>query len=834
MSNRTSSRRSANLPTTQNRSSIPNIRTFSNKTPSALHFNGIHDDTLITLLGYLLGKDVTINAIDGSVYTGTFTGTERMSKEEISIVLRYATILKDGSKKGIAILRDIRGSTIGKLQIPLSRMQYLGSTKIDFASFSPGARVTDTSASAKGFAIDGEISRLNSAFGKPSKQLQRFNDFTEIPNTTNNNSSTLDEQTFGDLATPNGNRSRKWDQFQVNEDKFGIKTSFDEDEYTTKLDRHGAGFAEKQREAARLASEIEREASENVHIREERNQDLGGDFNEEDLYSGVQRPTPPNLPEPVKKNIAEPREKPRLSYAAAAAGKIKNTSTKSTADKAQSQQTTKPTTQSTAKKDNDHTNANEMQTKAGNSREKSGRDLSQLAKVRSAPTGRKSPKRDSPLVTSAPVNSSTVGVLNLDAQTAKPEHRKRFEEFKANRGRQSITDNREKITDDMKNFSSNFNSKISSKNSQNRRSQGTNNNNSPPPITSNNGPSTPRTTTDTTAVESKQQQSTSTGISSVSENKQNSETKEPESKKESNKAADVSKTPATSGVADKEVKDQPKDIAVKISKGDTASSIEETSEKVKDKKSDTSSNTNASKPKQKTKLKSKLNPNAQEFKLNPNAPSFEPAPKPSPAPQNKGSYPYSPGGGAARMEYSQPMQPIQGYPMPVQNMHVPYGQHYPMVISNAIPAPVANGSGFQYVQGGFPGQYPSHTTAVPLAPYQMNQVMLAQAQAQQRIPTHPFQFYASRVFPPGHAGASHLAPAPQPAAMYQPNTAPMPMQQQHVANNAMGMMARGGGHGNRRGRGRGRYHGQVTSTGNPNTGDDAKEESDRKNQDEQH
>lgn len=47
-----------------------------------------------------------------------------------------------------------------------------------------------------------------------------------------------------------------WDQFAVNEKLFGVKTNFDEDTYTTKLDRSGADFKEREKRAQRLANEI--------------------------------------------------------------------------------------------------------------------------------------------------------------------------------------------------------------------------------------------------------------------------------------------------------------------------------------------------------------------------------------------------------------------------------------------------------------------------------------------------------------------------------------------------------------------------------------------------
>jgi len=62
----------------------------------------------------------------------------------------------------------------------------------------------------------------------------------------------------------------KWDQFEANQRQFGVQTSFDEDLYTTKLDRKRAGISE--RAAARIARDIEGGKTSNPHLAEERGQ----------------------------------------------------------------------------------------------------------------------------------------------------------------------------------------------------------------------------------------------------------------------------------------------------------------------------------------------------------------------------------------------------------------------------------------------------------------------------------------------------------------------------------------------------------------------------------
>ena len=76
-----------------------------------------------------------------------------------------------------------------------------------------------------------------------------------------------------------------WDQFEANEKKFGIKSTFDENLYTTAIDRSNPLYQIREREAARLAREIETDTSGNAHMREERgHKDDGADEEEKYFY----------------------------------------------------------------------------------------------------------------------------------------------------------------------------------------------------------------------------------------------------------------------------------------------------------------------------------------------------------------------------------------------------------------------------------------------------------------------------------------------------------------------------------------------------------------------
>lgn len=62
-----------------------------------------------------------------------------------------------------------------------------------------------------------------------------------------------DTETFG---ADDNKAGGKWDQFATNARLFGTTTSYQEEIYTTKLDKGGSDFKAKEREAERLAREI--------------------------------------------------------------------------------------------------------------------------------------------------------------------------------------------------------------------------------------------------------------------------------------------------------------------------------------------------------------------------------------------------------------------------------------------------------------------------------------------------------------------------------------------------------------------------------------------------
>ena len=61
-----------------------------------------------------------------------------------------------------------------------------------------------------------------------------------------------------------------FDQFATNEQRFGVKSNYDERFYTTAIDRNDPNYAEKAARAERIAREIETSSALTSHVNEER------------------------------------------------------------------------------------------------------------------------------------------------------------------------------------------------------------------------------------------------------------------------------------------------------------------------------------------------------------------------------------------------------------------------------------------------------------------------------------------------------------------------------------------------------------------------------------
>ncbi|KAL3375677.1 hypothetical protein AABB24_006907 [Solanum stoloniferum] len=229
-------------------------------------------DRLVYFSTCLLGHQVEVQTMDGSVFSGIFHATN--ADKDFGIVLKLAHLIKDGSQES--------KNTPESLVKPPSKTLII-----------PGKELVQVLAKGVPATLDvfrAELLRekqlelltdsciSQSRHGEVERQLERWvpdDDALECPELDN---------------IFDGHWNRGWDQFQANETLFGVKSTFNEELYTTKLDK-GPQMRELEKEALRIAREIESEETRDLHLAEERGIQLHGslEVDEETRFSAVVR-----------------------------------------------------------------------------------------------------------------------------------------------------------------------------------------------------------------------------------------------------------------------------------------------------------------------------------------------------------------------------------------------------------------------------------------------------------------------------------------------------------------------------------------------------------------
>ncbi|KAJ0410272.1 hypothetical protein P43SY_002604 [Pythium insidiosum] len=214
---------------------------------------------------FLVGKAVEVQLVDSSRYVGIL---DCIDPDDFSIVL------KNTQRKGPSHGESFdTGSTVIFKRRQLAHMSADG--VVDYSETAVGAGA----GGAPGFRTDTEISGRSHdhLYGR---ELQTASSWLDPQ---------LDTGALEESRRRGPSSKSAWNQFEANEKLFGVVSTFDENLYTTKLDR-GKLSTEQSREAERIAREIERETTGNFHLQEERGQRVEReDLDEEALYSSVDR-----------------------------------------------------------------------------------------------------------------------------------------------------------------------------------------------------------------------------------------------------------------------------------------------------------------------------------------------------------------------------------------------------------------------------------------------------------------------------------------------------------------------------------------------------------------
>ncbi|KVI05866.1 LsmAD domain-containing protein [Cynara cardunculus var. scolymus] len=205
---------------------------------------------LVYLTTCLIGHQVEVQVTDGSVFSGIFHATN--AEDDFGIILKMACMTKSSSSQVQKNISDSANKAPSKtLIIPANDLVQIVAKSV------PVTRDWLTNElqheKPQDIMIDSLISR--SRHVELERELEPW-----IPDDDNIECPELDN-------TFDRHWNRGWDQFETNAALFGVKSTFNEELYTTKLDR-GPQMRELEKEALRIAKEIEGEDTQDLHLAE--------------------------------------------------------------------------------------------------------------------------------------------------------------------------------------------------------------------------------------------------------------------------------------------------------------------------------------------------------------------------------------------------------------------------------------------------------------------------------------------------------------------------------------------------------------------------------------
>ncbi|KMQ45847.1 LsmAD domain [Trichophyton rubrum] len=239
------------------------------------------------------GSNVSLTMKDGEKFTGIFSGSTLESNETILILKMARRPLSESDSAQSNGVSQNEPSYVGSGSDHQLLIDVQDITCLDIQSLSTsGVVAKDQNGASSGFRTDTDIS--GNQPGR-ERQLQRWE-----PSGTD---ATLD-------WAPESSGTAGWDQFETNARLFGATSSYDENIYTTRIDRSDPSYKRKEAEAARIAREIESADTDNAHMREERGHvHQQDDTDEEAKYSGVRRDVAP-LPTGQPNKYMPPARRP--------------------------------------------------------------------------------------------------------------------------------------------------------------------------------------------------------------------------------------------------------------------------------------------------------------------------------------------------------------------------------------------------------------------------------------------------------------------------------------------------------------------------------------------
>lgn len=287
--NRNGQSNSPNNPSNINSTNSSNTNTANNEDSPRWHMH----DRMGFLLAKAVGSVVTATVTSGAQYQGVLVGAN--ADGDLGIALKFVEKIASAEGEDEEDDKSDGGTRFEQLLILPKDLADIDLGKLDLSAEKLDSSVAKET---KGFKTDTDISSTNSKSESFARELTPWQpDEDDIQTSLEDLENTHDSN---------------WDQFAVNEQKFGVQSTYDERYYTTSIDRAMPNYDQIEKKADKLAKEIMNEGASSVHVAEERGlkvDDSGMD--EEDKYSGVDRTNnnkykPPQLRQQNKKLPQDP------------------------------------------------------------------------------------------------------------------------------------------------------------------------------------------------------------------------------------------------------------------------------------------------------------------------------------------------------------------------------------------------------------------------------------------------------------------------------------------------------------------------------------------------
>ncbi|KAF8083830.1 hypothetical protein N665_0750s0016 [Sinapis alba] len=228
-------------------------------------------DPFVYLTTCKIGHRVQVHLKNGSVYSGIFHAADMENK--FGIILKMASLIREASLRGMKPRSPLVSKPPSKIFIiPADEVVQVIAKDIPVYS----NNVSSSAQREKPLELLTDSSISLSCHVDSERELEPWVPDEDVPDCPDL------ENVFDDPW------KRGWNQFEVNETLFGVTSTFDEELYTTKLER-GPRTRELEEKALRIAREIEGENTRDLHVAEERELQLSEkfDIDEETKYSSV-------------------------------------------------------------------------------------------------------------------------------------------------------------------------------------------------------------------------------------------------------------------------------------------------------------------------------------------------------------------------------------------------------------------------------------------------------------------------------------------------------------------------------------------------------------------